>query len=29
VISVCDGKSRIDTTLDKLLPGAFGPDDLK
>ena len=28
VISVCDGPGRIDTTMDKLLPGAFGPHSL-
>ena len=28
VISVCSGKQRIETTLDALLPGAFGPADL-
>jgi cytidine deaminase len=28
VISVCDGPDRIDTTVDKLLPGAFGPTNL-
>jgi cytidine deaminase len=28
VISVCDSPARIDTTLDKLLPGAFGPVNL-
>jgi cytidine deaminase len=28
VVSCCDGKARIDTTIDALLPGAFGPDDL-
>lgn len=29
VISVCDGKDRIETTLDLLLPDAFGPRNLK
>lgn len=29
VISVCDGKDRIETTLAALLPGAFGPADLE
>ena len=29
VISVCDGKDRIETTLDRLLPAAFGPRNLK
>lgn len=29
VISVCDGKGRIETTLDQLLPDAFGPKNLK
>lgn len=28
VISLCDSAERIDTTLDALLPGAFGPGDL-
>lgn len=28
VISICDGKDRIETTLSALLPGAFGPADL-
>ena len=28
VISVCSGKQRIETTLDALLPGAFGPANL-
>ncbi len=28
VISVCDGKGRIETTLDQLLPDAFGPKNL-
>lgn len=28
VISVCKGSKRIDTTLDKLLPHAFGPGNL-
>jgi cytidine deaminase len=28
VISVCDSKSRIETSLSALLPGAFGPGDL-
>ncbi len=28
VISVCDTKNRIETTLSALLPGAFGPGDL-
>ncbi|HEY1848848.1 MAG TPA: cytidine deaminase [Opitutaceae bacterium] len=28
VISVCDSKNRIETRLDALLPGAFGPGDL-
>jgi cytidine deaminase len=28
VISVCDSGDRIDTTLDVLLPGAFGPGNL-
>lgn len=29
VISVCDGKGRIETTLDQLLPAAFGPKNLQ
>ena len=29
VISVCDGDGRIDSTLDKLLPESFGPENLK
>jgi cytidine deaminase len=28
VISVCDTKNRIETSLTALLPGAFGPGDL-
>lgn len=28
VISVCDGPDRIETTLDQLLPSAFGPNHL-
>lgn len=28
VISICDSTDRIDTTLDALLPGAFGPENL-
>jgi len=28
VISVCDGGDRIETTLDQLLPAAFGPKNL-
>jgi cytidine deaminase len=28
VISVCDGKERIDVSIGALLPGAFGPADL-
>lgn len=28
LISVCDGRERIETTLAALLPGAFGPADL-
>jgi len=28
VISVCDSKSRIETRMPDLLPGAFGPGDL-
>lgn len=29
IISICDSKDRIDTTLDQLLPRAFGPGNLK
>ena len=29
VISVCNGKERIETTLDRLLPVAFGPKNLQ
>jgi cytidine deaminase len=29
VISVCDSEERTETTLDRLLPAAFGPKDLK
>ena len=29
VISICDSNERIETTLDRLLPHAFGPSDLK
>lgn len=28
VISICESDNRIDTTLDTLLPGAFGPNNL-
>lgn len=28
VSSVCDSADRLDTTLEQLLPSAFGPDDL-
>lgn len=28
IVSVCDGKGRKETTLDQLLPGSFGPEDL-
>lgn len=28
VICVCDGPARIETTLDQLLPSAFGPKNL-
>jgi cytidine deaminase len=28
VISICDSKNRIETSLSALLPGAFGPGDL-
>ncbi len=29
VIALCDSDERIDTTLEALLPGAFGPGNLK
>ena len=29
VISICDSNERIETTLDRLLPHAFGPSALK
>jgi len=29
VISVCDGPERLETTLDMLLPSAFGPKNLE
>lgn len=29
ILSACDGSERLDTTLDQLLPGAFGPASLK
>lgn len=29
IVSLCDGSDRIDTTLDQLLPHAFGPGNLK
>ena len=28
IISVCDARNRIETSLSALLPGAFGPGDL-
>jgi hypothetical protein len=28
VVSVCDGPGLIDTTLERLLPQAFGPGNL-
>lgn len=28
VVSICDSRERIETTLPALLPGAFGPADL-
>ncbi|WP_221030823.1 cytidine deaminase [Actomonas aquatica] len=28
VVSVCDSKDRLDTDINALLPGAFGPADL-
>ena len=28
IVSICDSKDRLDTTLDALLPAAFGPADL-
>jgi len=29
VVSICDRAARIETTLDRLLPEAFGPEDLR
>ena len=29
ILSVCNGPQRIDTTLDKLLPNAFGSESIK
>ncbi len=29
IVSVCNGTDRIDTTLDQLLPQAFGPNNLR
>jgi len=29
IVSVCDAKGRIETRLSALLPGAFGPGDLR
>ena len=29
IICVCDGAGRIEGTVDSLLPGAFGPENLK
>ena len=29
IVSICDGEDRIDTTLAALLPGSFGPENLK
>lgn len=29
VISTCEGRQEIDVTIEALLPGAFGPADLK
>ena len=29
VISICDSKERITVSIDALLPGAFGPGDLR
>ena len=29
VLSVCDGRSRVETTIDQLLPHAFGPRALR
>ncbi len=29
ILCVCDSPERIETTLDQLLPGAFGPGDLR
>lgn len=28
IVCICDSQERIETTLDALLPGAFGPDNL-
>ncbi len=28
VLCLCDGKERVETTLDRLLPAAFGPGNL-
>lgn len=28
VVSACDGEQRLDTTLNKLLPASFGPNNL-
>lgn len=28
IISACDGQDRIDTSINQLLPGAFGPHNL-
>ena len=28
IVSACDSEKRIDTTIDHLLPGAFGPNNL-
>jgi cytidine deaminase len=29
VVGICDSKHRLEATLDELLPGAFGPEDLR
>ncbi|MBL9216427.1 MAG: cytidine deaminase [Opitutaceae bacterium] len=28
IVSICDGPARVDSPIDALLPGAFGPADL-
>jgi cytidine deaminase len=29
ILSVCDSAERIETTLDRLLPASFGPENLR